>query len=199
MTDAVIDFLYRGNAFWLLLGFVALCFALVHFWKPRFPRTFRGRVVWVCDGDTIWVRTVWGFRRKIRLSGMDAPESEQKWGEESQQCLDGLVGGRLVNLTAVAKDMYGRWVCKVECGGVDASLYMIEAGLAWPYYYYLKSFPADERRRYLAAGNEAKRNRRGMWRDGTPEAPWDWRRRHKPLWKKILATLKRLLRRIFWK
>lgn len=40
--------------------------------RPHFPKRFRAKVVWVCDGDTVWVRRFFA-RRKIRLLGMDAP------------------------------------------------------------------------------------------------------------------------------
>lgn len=192
----VLDFLWEYPIALIVVG-VGVFFGLRRLMRPRFPVVFRGKVVWVCDGDTIWVRTAWGFKRKIRLRGMDAPESEQKWGDESQQLLNDLVGGRRVVLTATDRDMYGRWVCKVECGGTDASLAMIEAGLAWPYYYYLKQFPAEERWRYLEAGRRAKQNRRGMWSDPKLEAPWDWRRRHRSIWKRLWAWIKRMLAKVF--
>ena len=42
-----------------------------------------GRVVAVIDGDTITVEQGEGIRVKIRLWGIDCPESDQPWGDRA--------------------------------------------------------------------------------------------------------------------
>lgn len=59
----------------LPLLFPALCLA-----------DFSGRVVRVVDGDTVQVLTD-GKMMKVRLNGIDAPESGQPFGQRSKQNL----------------------------------------------------------------------------------------------------------------
>jgi endonuclease YncB( thermonuclease family) len=55
--------------------------------------------------------------------------------------------------------------------GEDVNLAMVRAGLAWHYRYHC---PDD--RTLAEAEAEARAARRGLWADGRPEAPWEWRR-----------------------
>ena len=53
------------------------------FARPRrLPWCFSGKVTWVCDGDSVYVNTCWGQRVKLRLLGIDAPETEQPYGSQ---------------------------------------------------------------------------------------------------------------------
>ncbi len=45
----------------------------------------KGRVVRVSDGDTIVVLDAQKVQHKIRLAGIDAPESKQAFGQVSKQ------------------------------------------------------------------------------------------------------------------
>lgn len=74
-------------------------------------------VSWVSDGDTFWVKDENGNKEKIRLIGIDAPESvnygnklKEEFGKESHHFLDSLIKGRKVKLTfdIVKYDKYGR-------------------------------------------------------------------------------------------
>lgn len=47
-------------------------------------QTIHGRVVGVSDGDTITVLDSTKSRHKIRLAGIDAPESKQAFGQASK-------------------------------------------------------------------------------------------------------------------
>lgn len=160
--------------------------------RPHFPKQFRAKVVWVCDGDTVWVRRFFS-RRKIRLLGMDAPESEQEYGQLSQEYLDDLIGGQTVEVEAIGADIYGRWLARLKFRRQDVSLQMIEAGMAWPYYASFHNLTPAERNAYRAAAFEAKRYGRGLWRSERPEAPWTWRQRNRSLWQRLLLWIRKLL------
>ena len=104
--------------------------------RRRFPLVFEARVEHVCDGDSIIVRGCFG-RVKLRIAGMDAPETAQARGRESERRLRAMLQGRVVKVRSVAADRYGRWVSTVTADGVDAGLVMVEEGEAWAYRTYL--------------------------------------------------------------
>ena len=49
--------------------------------------TITGRVVGVADGDTITVLDADKVQHKIRLTGIDAPEKKQAFGNRSKESL----------------------------------------------------------------------------------------------------------------
>lgn len=139
------------------------------------PAAFTGKCVGVTDGDTITV--MYGNTPvRIRLQGIDAPESKQAFGTQSKQGLSNMVFGKVVGVKSTGHDRYGRvlgWISvgRVGGGSVDVNRTMVCAGLAWWYQQYapgetaLKSFQS-----------EAQKARRGLWRDARPVAPWDFRK-----------------------
>jgi hypothetical protein len=57
-----------------------------------------GKVVGVSDGDTITVLDANKRQHKIRLDGIDAPESSQNFGARAKQSLSDLVFGKTVTV-----------------------------------------------------------------------------------------------------
>lgn len=137
--------------------------------------TLTGRVVKVTDGDTLTVLDDRQEQHKIRLAGIDAPESQQPWGQRSKVALIALVAGQTVTVDWRKRDRYGRIVGTVIMGGTDAGLAQIQAGLAWWYRQYAHEQAPEERTRYAAAEAEARETPIGLWTDPRPVAPWDWR------------------------
>ena len=140
-----------------------------------FAAELTGLVVGVSDGDTITVLTVDKTSYKIRLAGIDAPESRQAFGQASKQHLSALVYKKLVTVLWDKKDRYGRTIGKVMVDGTDACLEQIKASLAWHYKRYASEQPAQDRADYAAAEDRAKGERIGLWADAQPTAPWDRR------------------------
>ncbi len=141
-----------------------------------FAAELTGLVVGVSDGDTITV-LVDKTPYKIRLAGIDAPESRQAFGQASKQHLSALVYKKPVTVLWDKKDRYGRTIGKVLINGTDVCLEQIKAGLAWHYKRYASEQPAQDRADYGAAEDKAKDERIGLWSDAQPTAPWDWRRK----------------------
>lgn len=56
-------------------------------------RPLVGKVVAIADGDTITVLDLNNTQHRIRLQGVDAPESKQAFGARSKQSLSDLVFG----------------------------------------------------------------------------------------------------------
>ena len=141
-----------------------------------FAAELTGLVVGVSDGDTITV-LVDKTPYKIRLAGIDAPESRQAFGQASKQHLSALVYKKPVTVLWDKKDRYGRTLGKVMVDGTDVCLEQIKAGLAWHYKRYASEQPAQDRANYAAAEDRAKGEQIGLWSDAQPTAPWDWRKK----------------------
>lgn len=139
-------------------------------------RTLEGRVVGVADGDTITVLGADNRQARVRLQGIDAPESGQAFGQVSQRNLSDIIFDRQVVVEYEKTDRYGRTLGKVLAGGRDVNLEQVRAGLAWHYKYYQDEQSPDDRRLYADAEQEARRAKRGLWADPHPVPPWDFRR-----------------------
>jgi len=151
---------------------------------PAAAGTLRGRVVAVADGDTITVLDAARRRERVRLAAIDAPESRQAYGTAAKRSLAALVFGAQVEVEYSKRDRYGRIVGRVLRDGRDVSLAQLEAGLAWHYLRYANEQSPPDRAAYAQAERDARALRRGLWADGAPLAPWEWRaqrRRRAPL------------------
>jgi endonuclease YncB( thermonuclease family) len=138
-------------------------------------RAITGRVVGVSDGDTITVLAAGNRQLKVRLDGIDAPESKQPFGVKSKQSLSELVYGRTVTVTGSKTDRYGRTVGNVAVDGQDVGLVQIERGNAWFYTQYARELGGDRARDYEQAERRARAERIGLWADRKPIEPWEWR------------------------
>ena len=86
------------------------------------PGILTGRVTGISDGDTITIVTS-GFREyKIRLNGIDAPESSQDFGQASKKNLSQLIFGREVRVAWRKQDRYDRILGRVFHGQTDVNL-----------------------------------------------------------------------------
>ena len=65
---------------------------------PAGRQTLNGRVVRVADGDTITVLDATNTQHRIRLEGIDAPESHQAFGTQSRKSLSEMVFGTDVTI-----------------------------------------------------------------------------------------------------
>ena len=137
---------------------------------PKIVDTLTGKVIGVTDGDTIKVlvnrKTV-----KVRLEGIDAPESSQSFGTKSKQALSMMVFGKTVTVKKTGEDRYGRTLGIIMVGNVDANAKMVEDGWAWHY----KKYNDEERLAKLELS--ARKTKSGLWADANPLAPWDYRAR----------------------
>jgi endonuclease YncB( thermonuclease family) len=136
----------------------------------------QGRVVGVSDGDTLTVLASNKRSYKIRLQGIDAPEKSQPYG---QKCKEALMV-QAINLTAEVEanklDKYGRVVGKVSVEGKDVALEQIKSGCGWHYTAYAKEQSPDDQAAYAAAEKQARKAKRGLWKEKQPQSPWDYRK-----------------------
>jgi len=154
---------------------IALVLASLSCLAARAQMTLSGTVASIQDGDSITVNAG-GQLRAIRLSGIDAPEHGQAFGDASKQHLTELVMSKQVNLDCTDLDRYGRLTCKVLLPtGQDIDLDQIKAGMAWHYKQYQRQQSATDRIAYGAAEDTARRSHIGLWSDPHPIQPQDFR------------------------
>lgn len=117
--------------------------------------TLTGQVVKVADGDTVTVLAQNGTRYRVRFLGIDAPEKNQAFGQDSRQNLDRLVYRKQVTVDYNGNDRYGRIVGKVLLDGKNINLEQIKSGSAWFYRHYAKDVAPADRKAYEAAEDAA--------------------------------------------
>jgi micrococcal nuclease len=142
---------------------------------PAVALTFRATVEKVVDGDTIHVRDESGRHFRIRLSGVDAPEKGQAFGERARESLVRLLSAGPVFVDVQSSDRYRRLLGKVTCGGRDVGLGQIVAGFAW-FYPWADSISEGDRALYSREERTARSGHLGLWRDPNPIPPWQFRR-----------------------
>ncbi len=132
---------------------------------------FSAKVVKVSDGDTITVLTPNKESIKVRLYGIDAPETKQDFGKASKQYLSSLIAGRIVEVKSSGQDRYGRVLGIIYLDGADINAKTVEEGYAWAFVKYSKIYAAQQ--------SKAMKNKAGLWRQKDPQAPWDFRKAKK--------------------
>lgn len=134
-------------------------------------------VIGVTDGDTITVLTDLKQQVKVRLYGVDCPESRQAFGNRARQFVSALVFRKRVDVEVMDVDRYGRTVGIVTApDGKVVNRQLLEAGMAWLYPAYCKASVCGEWKKVEAVARKA---RRGLWADRSPVPPWVWRKRKK--------------------
>jgi micrococcal nuclease len=133
---------------------------------------FSAKVITVIDGDTVLVLR--GKQKiKIRLADIDAPESAQTFGAESQRSLAELVLKKEVLVSTKAVDDYGRLVANLNLNGMDVNAEQIKRGMAWEY------SRSHNKQEYLALQRDAQLAWIGLWgKPDAPQTPSQWRKTH---------------------
>lgn len=154
-------------------------------------RTIEGMVRAVYDGDTVMLTTREESRLKVRLYGIDAPETkkpgtpEQPYGSISKRTLMYKIMGRRVTAEIVDIDQYKRSVAVIRYAGRDINREMVAEGMAWAYRQYLQGAYASD---YIGTESLARSRRAGLWRESNPKPPWEFRhgvkghRKHSRSW-----------------
>lgn len=159
--------LRRKKLSWLLFG-LAIMFG-AFFWG-------QGKVISVADGDTVTLLTQEG-PLKVRLYGIDCPESAQSFGPEAADYVSGLALFQEVKLQVMDTDRYGRSVALVALpDGRLLNELLLDEGLAWVYPDYCKDPRCAS---WLLKEQLAKARSKGLWSEKNPLPPWKWRQKNK--------------------
>ena len=136
---------------------------------------FNGKVVKVIDGDTVDILTPKKQKIRVRLLDIDAPESRQAYGNASKKYLASLIAGKSVFVKENKKDIYQRTLGTIYLEQININAKMVENGFAWAYRY--KGVVNNNN--MLKLESKAKQNKKGLWKDKHPIAPWEFRYRNK--------------------
>lgn len=150
-------------------------------------RTVIGTATKVSDGDTIHLTTPEQTKLKVRLYGIDAPETVkinnhtgqiskdgQPYGDESWKALESKIMGKQVKLDILDIDKYRRMVGMIYLDNRNINLEMVKEGFAEAFIEYLKP---PYKTQFLEAEKEAKSAKRGIWALPEYERPRDFRKR----------------------
>ena len=110
------------------------------------------------------------------MSGIDAPEKRQAFGNKSKQALAEDIDGKTVTVEFNKRDKYQRIVGKVMFNGRVVNLKQIKHGIAWHYKKYENEQDVDDLSIYANAEYLAQRDKVGLWFDDNPMPPWDYRK-----------------------
>ena len=139
---------------------------------PFHAFAWQGKVVSVADGDTITVLNG-KAQIRVRLYGIDTPEKKQPFGNAAKKFTLAMVAGKSVEVEDMDIDKYGRTVGLVSLGSTSLNEELIKNGYAWVYRKYCRHSMCSD---WYLLEEEAREGKVGLWRDGNPVAPWDWRR-----------------------
>jgi endonuclease YncB( thermonuclease family) len=147
----------------ILLSFSNFVFAKTINGKPR-----------IIDGDTIHIKN-----NKIRLHGIDAPETKQtckidneEWycGKQSTKELKKLINKQNVECVINDVDVYNRYIAICYIDEININQWMVKNGRAIAYRYYSKDYINEE--------EYANNNKLGIWKSKFIE-PYLFRKKNK--------------------
>ena len=149
--------------FIILLSFSNFVFAKIINGKPR-----------IIDGDTIHIKS-----NKIRLHGIDAPETKQTckindevWfcGKQSTKELKNLINKQEVKCITNDVDIYNRFVAICYVNEININQWMVKSGWAIAYRYYSTDYIIEEK--------YARDNELGIWKSEFLK-PYAYRKQNK--------------------
>lgn len=149
-------------------------FLLCFLFLPLFNFSqIKGKVIKITDGDTFVLLTDSKEQIKIRLHGIDAPEKKQDYGTASKNYLSNLVFKKDIIIEYKNRDRYGRRIGIAFVEGVNVNEKMLSEGMAW----HFKKYDANSQ--WSVLESKAKEEKKGLWSQPNPVAPWEWRVRKK--------------------
>jgi micrococcal nuclease len=112
----------------------------------------------IIDGDTIKLSN----GERVRLIGINAPETGQPYYSEAKEKLIELIGNNSVTLEKDVqdKDQYERWLRYVYVGGTHVNMEMVREGYAIAYYFPPNTKFLDD---FEDAEQDAQTSQLGIW------------------------------------
>jgi len=173
MHGAVTHYLFRQPLAYPLVGLLALVGLMFIAACDTVERLDLLGAVRIIDGDTIEIAG-----QRVRLEGIDAPETAQtcghrggtEWhcGKTAAMELAKLVSGQPVSCNRRGTDKYGRMLGVCFVGDLNINAEMVRRGHAWAFVKYSSS--------YVELEAEARAQRIGIWQ-GEANPAWEFRKK----------------------
>ncbi|HEY3104634.1 MAG TPA: thermonuclease family protein [Pyrinomonadaceae bacterium] len=136
--------------------------------------TLQAKVTEVQSGNTVVVSNI-NRSLKIRLKAIAPPEGGQPFSDLAREHLKALVMDKVVFVDYT--DVSGGYVdAKVSLNGVDIGSQMLRDGVAWYDHSGDYALSVADRELYARCEEAARNEKRGLWSDSTPTAPWEFRK-----------------------
>ncbi len=153
--------------------FILILTSLIFVTNFGYSKTILGKAR-IIDGDTIHIKS-----NKIRLHGIDAPETKQtckidneNWycGKQSTKELKNLINNQKVECITNDVDRYNRYIAVCFVNEININQWMVKNGWAIAYRYYSKDYVVEE--------EYANDKKLGIWKSEFIE-PYAYRRQNK--------------------
>ncbi|MGY5846610.1 thermonuclease family protein [Salegentibacter sp. HM20] len=142
---------------------------------PEGKLLLNARIIRIVDGDTAELLYNDELPLMLRLQHIDAPEKRgsQPYGNKAKTVLSDLCFGQQVTIVTDGDfDMGGRIIGEIiNEDGLNVNKEMVRLGYAW----HFKKYSDDMS--YDALEQEAWHNKRGLWQEPNPVAPWNYRKK----------------------
>jgi micrococcal nuclease len=140
--------------------------------NPKGQISLEAQIIRIVDGDT--AELLYGeLPIMLRLQHIDAPEKRgnQPYGNKAKKVLSNLCFGQKVTIVTDGDfDMGGRLIGQIiNEDGVNVNKEMVRLGYAWHFKKYSSS------KEYDLLEKEARKEKRGLWQEPNPVAPWVFR------------------------
>lgn len=132
------------------------------------------KVMEITDGNTLKVITSSNETITIVLPGIDCPELTQPYGVQAKTYLEKLLLKMDVTIHIQGKDRRKNYVGVVLLRNIDVRLGLLKEGLAW-------TVEKDCENELENIRLKAAANKRGLWSQKSPTAPWLYRRQQSML------------------
>lgn len=144
--------------------------------ESSYAASLYGTVTEINDGDTI---TILCLKRplKVRLMAIDAPDKDQPYADLARQHLSDLTIGKFVAVEYTGLGQNALIIARVTWNDMDIGAQMIRDGVAWYDKDNNSHLSEDERQIYAQSEVAARNEKRGLWQDEMPVAPWEFRKR----------------------
>ncbi len=153
---------------------------LAELFKPfKKGKSYWCRVISISDGDTLTCTRL-NIRRsqtKLRFAYVDAPESSQTYGKESQRVVKTMIYKKLVRVKITDVDRYGRCVGVIYRYRRNVNEEMVKRGAAWVYEEYIRD--KKQLKHMMALQDHARKHKKGLWKNSKPMRPSVYRKQSK--------------------
>lgn len=143
-------------------------------------QTERVKVVGIVDGDTVTVLMKDKSQKRFQIKGIDSPELEQAFGQQSRQRLTELILDKNVSIEYSKIKPNGEIFGKIFLNGKEIGLEMLQTGFSWCDAEQEELLNERDTKIYCSSEIDSRSKVIGLWQDSSPQPPWEFRKTYVP-------------------